>query len=851
MDFYTVLQQALSDDSQKRNQAEQILLNAQEVNFAGFLQTVATELANEQREPAFRRLAGVILKNSLVGKSIEKKNILAQKWLSIEAATRGQIKGIVISTLGSTVREARNQAAQVIARIALIELPVNQWPELIPSLLSNMTASPPLSEFIRQSTLETLGYICEEIPPDVVRDKVNLILTAIVQGMRKENGSVDVILAATNALINALEFIRVNFTNENERNYIMLVVCETAEFPDTRIRTTAFESLARIAMLYYEFLQPYMSKIFDLTINAIKNDSEDVALQAVEFWSSICEEEINITEENDNLEPDQQKPFFNLIKNVLKYLTPALLDSLKKQDENADEEDWNLAMAAGNCLSLIATTVGDEVVQQVLPFIQQNFTSTQWRECESAITAFGSIMEGVTTQTIAPIIAQAMPGLVQYLQNQNMMVRDTAVWTITKISINHPQVFEGVIQPIVTSLSNILSSEPRVAARVCWAFNNIAKQFFAYRLKNTSPFSSFFQGLCTLLITTSERDDDTGSNLRACAYEAINSLIENSALDVDNLLCDLCKHFIHKFETSFSKQILSNDDREDLFELQGLICGTFTVLTNRLEDKIVPFTDKILENCIKVLTNTMNVQEEALITLGAIANVIGKNFEPYLTPVMAIILSGLTSWQESNTCLMAVGVLSHIISAVSSSILPLSESIMKALFLAIQNTNLDKSLKPAIISCIGDIILVNGIKLDQYLNVIMQLITQASQTTVDLNDLDQVEYLNSLHTSVLETLTSIIQSLRETNTIQLFEQYSQFTLAFASHILINDKYNEETNKAAVGAIGDLASGLGNIPQIKSQLQNVQLMGYLDKLIKDDSLAADVAAWAISTIQKLN
>jgi importin subunit beta-1 len=63
------------------------------------------------------------------------------------------------------------------------------------------------SEAMREASLEALGYICTE-------RLTNQILTAILYGMRDEEKSVHVRLAATNALLNSLEFARSNFENE-------------------------------------------------------------------------------------------------------------------------------------------------------------------------------------------------------------------------------------------------------------------------------------------------------------------------------------------------------------------------------------------------------------------------------------------------------------------------------------------------------------------------------------------------------------------------------------------------------------------------------------------------------------
>lgn len=123
----------------------------------------------------------------------------------------------------------RHTAALVVAKVAAIEIPKGQWPELISSLLSNMNVQPP-NPGLRTSTMEALGYVCEELgnlDDDYLEQaEVNSILTAVAQGMRKEEGSIDVRHAATVALTNALEFASTNFGNDNERNYIMQIVCE-------------------------------------------------------------------------------------------------------------------------------------------------------------------------------------------------------------------------------------------------------------------------------------------------------------------------------------------------------------------------------------------------------------------------------------------------------------------------------------------------------------------------------------------------------------------------------------------------------------------------------------------------
>lgn len=161
-----------------------------------------------------RRLAGIVLKNSLDAKDAARKDQLVQQWVAIDISVKLKIKEMLLSTLGSSAAEARQTSAQVIAKIASIEIPRKEWPELIRLLLFNMTQQDrPAS--LKQATLEALGYVCEEIShQDLVQDEVNSVLTAVVQGMNITEYSPEVRLAATKALYNALDFAQTNFENE-------------------------------------------------------------------------------------------------------------------------------------------------------------------------------------------------------------------------------------------------------------------------------------------------------------------------------------------------------------------------------------------------------------------------------------------------------------------------------------------------------------------------------------------------------------------------------------------------------------------------------------------------------------
>lgn len=63
--------------------------------------------------------------------------------------------------LGSPHLKAGSVAAQVVAAVAAVELPVNHWPELIELLLGFVNNQDNTN--LKIATLQAIGFICETI----------------------------------------------------------------------------------------------------------------------------------------------------------------------------------------------------------------------------------------------------------------------------------------------------------------------------------------------------------------------------------------------------------------------------------------------------------------------------------------------------------------------------------------------------------------------------------------------------------------------------------------------------------------------------------------------------------------
>lgn len=76
-------------------------------------------------------------------------------------------------------------------------------------------------------------------------------------------------------------------------------------------------------------------------------------------------------------------------------------------------------------------------------------------------------MDGTST-AIHPLIAEAIPSLIQLLKHPSITIKDTTAWTISKICQFHPTVIGSHLHLLVTALAESLSDDPRVSSHVCW-----------------------------------------------------------------------------------------------------------------------------------------------------------------------------------------------------------------------------------------------------------------------------------------------------------------------------------------------------------------------------------------------
>ncbi|CAL1266262.1 unnamed protein product [Larinioides sclopetarius] len=872
MDLISILEKTVSPDKAELEAAQNYLEQAAANNLPEFLKSLSNVLQNASNTPVARMAAGLQLKNALTSKDTEIRLKYQERWLQFPADIRNFVKQNVLSALGTeTIRPS--SAAQCVAYIAVAELPRGEWPDLIQMLTQNVTNANS-TEMTKEATLEAIGYICQDIEPEVLVTQSNDILTAIVHGIRKDEPSDHVKLAATNALLNSLEFTKANFEKESERHFIMQVVCEATQSSDTKVRVAALQCLVKIMSLYYQYMEAYMGPaLFAITMEAMKSDIDEVALQGIEFWSNVCDEEVDLdieaTEAAEQGRPPARTSRF-YAKGALQYLVPILMQTLTKQDEHDDEDDWVPSKAAGVCLMLMAACCEDDIVIHVLPFVKNNIKNPDWRYRDAAVMAFGSILEGPDPANLKPVVEQAMPMFIELMSDESVVVRDTVAWTIGRVCELNPEaaVNEAYLKPLLEALVKGLSAEPRVASNVCWAFSSLAEAAFEAaevteenQEPNTYCLSGYFEVIVAKLLETTERPDGNQANLRNAAYEALMELVKNSPKDcyvwVQKTTMIILERLNHVL--ALEGHIQNTSDRAQYNDLQSLLCATLQSVLRKMTPEDAPkISDAIMSALLQMFSSSScksgGVQEDALMAVSMLVEVLGEQFMKYMDAFMPYLALGLKNHAEYQVCSAAVGLTGDICRALSIKVLPYCDDIMTLLMENLSNAAVHRSVKPQILSVFGDLALSIGPHFRKYLDIVIQTLLQASQTQAEKNDYDMIDYVNELREGCLEAYTGIIQGLKgdqstPSSEVNVVQPHVPYIIQFITHIAQDPDHSDGCLAASAGVIGDLCSAFGQsmISLVDNDIINELLTkGRRSKTVKTKTLAT----WATKEIRKL-
>ncbi|KAJ3429676.1 importin subunit beta-1 [Anaeramoeba flamelloides] len=801
MELTSILLGSQSNNEKERDQCLTLLENAQSENLSLFLKHLCEELNNEESPIEARQLAGLILKNNLYSHDENRRKELADFWVSCKADYRQELKQQLFFALNSNSKQIRRTSAICVSVIASVEYPIGEWKSLFEDLIQLIEYFKN-SKQVSEGVLVCLSFICEELGDENECSEISLILEPILNIIQQNEEEIEIRVASITTLLNSLGFVWEIFESKEDTQIIFNTIFSCIKNSENeQLIDLSFQCLVKIAYLYYPSLDPYMDDIFQVNM-------ENVILQAIEFWSTICEEEISISEENEKIKEfggEIEQVSKGYISTVSETLLPEICNLFVKQTDFSEEEEgiWNIEKATIVCLTIFSTIIGDQIFTILANFINDNLISDEWNKKDAAILTLGSIIEGVETDNFPEIIQNATKILSQYLTDNNIKVRHSTNFTFSQLFTYHLRPIleitttdnnsnvnknELLIKQIVQELLNSLSNEPYVASNSAWALQSlmIGKNECQIDEESFSMnfFSDMFIQIIEKLFETTEREDADEYNLRCYAYEALISILNNTPKNCFNILVELIEPFLSKLENSLKIEVLSKKEEIILLQTQGYLCGIIQSVISQLQNEILDYSGRIVQCLILVFNNKhSNSHEEAMMCINSLISALKLDFSNFLPKIHDYIIGGIQSYHEIKLCTLSLTTTTNLFRNFKKQFPDeYKNNYIEILITSINNPKINRDIHTSMIETFADIAISLEGDFEPYLEYISSILKQQLELNIDFKIEKDVHFLARRRNSILDLYTAMIQGFNRDKMGHLFLDLIPDLLIFIQQI---------------------------------------------------------------------
>lgn len=613
------------------------------------------------------------------------KNNIKTSFKQIPEQSLSLIKLAVPMTLQDKNLQIRNFAG-VIATELIRRGGLMSWPELLPELLKmigNEDGQTPSEG--QEGAMEALSKICEDNTKLLERE---------VNGQRPLNFILPKLIAATkNSLpkvrAGALSAINVFTPRQSQAMYNSIDDLLQALFglssdnhPD--VRRQVCRAFVQLVETRPDKLQPHLSGLVDYIISQQKDDDEELACDAAEFWLAVGEHEnlwqsltpyiekiipvlldcmvyspediallggaSDDEEEEDRLE--DIKPQFakkssarnadssaDAAENGNAYQKLADMDDDLEDgevDEDGDDdaspdEKWTLRKCSAAALDVFARDYRSPVFQCILPYLTKNLKHDEWPYREAAVLALGAVAEGCM-DVVTPHLPELIPYLISLLNDPEPVVRQINCWTLARYSswaasladpTQKQQFFEPMMEGI---LHKMLDKNKKVQEAGASAFANLEEKAG----KRMEPYSG---PIIQQFVKCFEKYKDRNMYI---LYDCVQTLAEaiGPVLAQPELVNALMPALIERWKKL-------DDQSRELFPL--LECLSYVAMA--LGDAFTPFAEPVFQRCVQIIHH--NLEATLALATNPSLDVPNKDFLITSLDLLSAIIQALEAGKAS------------------------------------------------------------------------------------------------------------------------------------------------------------------------------------------------------------
>ncbi|KAJ4772512.1 Transportin-1 [Rhynchospora pubera] len=636
-----LLEQQITPGSDQARIWQQLQQLSQFPDFNNYLVFILSRAQDARIE--VRQAAGLLLKNNL-----------RPTFSSLSPPNQQYIKTQILPCLGASDRAIRSTVGTVVSVLFQL-VRVAGWPELLQALLQCLESND-LNHM--EGALDAIYKICEDVPEDLDVDvpglterPINVFLPRLLQFFQSPHANLrKLALGCINQYIVVMPSALYMSMDQYLQGLFLL-----AQDPTPDVRKLVCSAWVQLVEVRPSFLEPHLRNIIEIILRANKDQDDEVALEACEFWSAYCD---------GNMPPDGLREYLPriipiLLSNMVYADDDEALDDAQEDESfpdrdqdlkprfhssrfhgsEAGEDDdddavnmWNLRKCSAAGLDVLSTVFHDAILPSLMPLIQQNLSrmdDASWKDREAAVLAIGAVAEGCING-LYHLLPEIVTFLIPLLDDKFPLIRSITCWTLSRFSrfiiqsTEHPKGQEQFEKILMGLLRRILDTNKRVQEAACSAFATLEEDAAEELVPRLEVI------LQHLLHAYGKYQR---KNLRIL-YDAIGTLADavGAELNQPKYLEILMPPLISKW------QQLSNADK-DLFPL--LEC--FTSIAQALGPGFSQFAEPVFQRCIGLIQS----QQLAKVDQAAAGVLYDKEFIVCSLDLLSGLTEGLGGGIES------------------------------------------------------------------------------------------------------------------------------------------------------------------------------------------------------------
>ena len=798
--FLNTISKMLSPNNEERRLAEENIKKWIKETYLQVLQSCNKFIICDQLKPDIRRYACYIL-------GLLTKENCNEDWQKIGLDLKTSVQNNSLGLLGDKEPSIRQSACTLVNSICIISIKDQGWPNLI-SILCNACKSDNI-EF-KISAVKTLGMIWESLPKEPFSlEELSLMETTIIQLLSAPQNP-QLSLECLQGYQNFMNYIKNKFADKDylQSSLKMLIsYCNINNINPQNVGKIAIHTITKLIITAYDYIEPHFKNISEFFMILCNGNNEELAIQSYILFTDISNDEIN--------RKNKKFHYKKYMQSIWNKLWPCIQHSLNNRTNQKNDENYSRYEALSALLYNLSIICDEKIIDDIFAYMGANLNNNNPMIINSAIYAFGSILETTHEKKIESVIPDSIKSISNLFNKKCEELNITLSWCLNQICLSHARIIiqnNETFKYLITMIINLLKEQSlnnKIKMHLCESIYRLAFFISEHNYQELNIFSPFLQELLgTLeLLAYLPQSYEKEQNLSEKCFEALSCLLECST-EKDRMLIS---YFMEKIYTRLNEaQSLQNfgNSKDKLSDFQSYLSFCVQSLCKNVNYNLIKLDNQKIENYFNIIENFFKIRggvfEEGLLALSGLITLISNNqFDKLVERIMVYVLFSLNNYKDAKNCSTACFSLMDIIRTSKEKFIPYINQIYPLFNKIIRAEDSDKNIFSLIIVVYSDLFAHVGEQIWNYCEDPMNYMNQIINFSVgnhekylnDKIDIEEYNYFIKLNEGLVDFLTNVTAILEKGDDAkkEAFKNYIPDILDYLSVMMGNSLFNPNNN----------------------------------------------------------